>query len=115
MQQLWAQALHIAETRPEAGWLSSEETSQLSEANKAFEVIDPFLDDLYRAFSVDHDGKQWWNYDQIRKELRPESAWSRADTIALGRALSKLGCPEKSGKESARQFALTRRIRGPSP
>lgn len=114
MQQLWAQALHIAETRPEAGWLSSEEIAKLTEANKAFEVIDPFLDDLYRVFEVDRSETSWWNYEQIRKELRPDSTWSRADTIALGRALSKLGCPEKSGKESARLFALTRRIRGPS-
>ena len=111
LQQLWAQAAHLAEKSPELGWLSPDEAEVLAEANQAFEVVDPMADDLFRCFTIDRgeNPEVWVTYDEIRRTLRPGANWTRTETIALGKTLERLRVQERPGRESARLFALRRR------
>jgi hypothetical protein len=113
LQQLWAQAAHIGTESPELGWLSQDEGATLAIANKAFEVMDPVADDVFRCFEIDRSDEpaNFLTYQDIRQAIRPFGTWSRAETIALGRTLERLEVPEGDpGHEGARRFALRRRI-----
>lgn len=107
LQQLWAQAAHIANTEPERGWLNAAESTVLEVANKNFEALDPLVDDVLRVFEINED-TIWKNFEQIRQGIR-RGPWTKSETMALGRALQKLKCPERRGHEKARLFALSYR------
>lgn len=113
LQQLWAEAAHLAETRPELGWLSAEESAALADANRIFETPDPMVDDIFRVYDIDRGDPPmcWRNYEEIRKAIRPMGSWSRGETIALGKALDRLEVPQSTGHEKARMFALKDRVR----
>lgn len=110
LQQLWAQAAQLAEVSPERGWLSPDEQAELDMANRFFEVVDPLLDDLYRLFEPKDSPACWMTYEQVRQTIRPHQVWSKADTLALGKALRKFGAPERTAHGNVTVFGLNRRV-----
>lgn len=106
LKQLWAQAAHLAVESPEMGWLTAEEAKLLEAANKGFEAIDPYADDILRLFRINKAADRWLSFHDIRREIRPQGQWTKGETTALGKALVKLEVPERGAKGGARLFAL---------
>lgn len=106
LQQLWAQAAHIAEAEDDSGWLGADDTRELAESNAAFEALDPLLDALHLAW-VPGDG--WATLAQVRDGIDMHRQWSVADSRHLARLVKGMVGDKSRTLKGYAQFGLVRR------
>lgn len=90
LQQLWAQAAHLAATEPDAAWLTGDETATLTSANKPFDAVDPLWESAARVLLLDvreGDDTNWMSLDDVKANIDSKRAWSTADARHLARIL----------------------------
>ena len=88
LQQLWAQAAHLALTEPDAAWLTNAETKELRKANTPFDAVDPLWESAARVFLVDdRNDPNWLSLDAVKAEIDPNRTWSVGDGRHLARVL----------------------------
>lgn len=110
LQQLWAQADHLARTQPERGWLDADEAACLASSNETFESVDPLWESLCRAWGkADKDNPgAWVSLDEIKAGVDAYRQWSTVDSRHLAKLVKGRLAVETRKSKGYSQYRMVR-------